>query len=473
MYRILCEMYKNVKSCVSLDGNTTTEYFDCQMGVRQGCQLSPFLFSMFLNDMEDELSSNNDISGVSVGLLDLYCLLFADDLVLFAETAIKLQRVINAVDTYCHKWKLTVNLSKTKIIVFRRGGYLRNYEKWFLSGEQISVQPVYKYLGVHFTVKGIWTKTQSSLADQASKALFILKKHMFQFTNVPISVWMKLFDSKIKPILEYGAEIWGFHPAGDIEVVQTKFCKFVLRLGRNAPNIAALGELGRNTMYSQRLCKIIKYWFKLLHANENRYIKNCYSYQYELSENGRECWCSDLKKLLYHLGFGVVWVNQGVGNEELFMIEFNQRVIDIDCQQWHDKLTSLNKLDTYRLFKNNLSCEKYTSVLEKQKYITVLAKFRCSNHTLMVEKGRQLGLPRQNRICQFCSLNLVEDEVHFLVECPLFEDLRCNHNITCSPNISSAHNFIRMMTNSNVNHLRNVCRFLLSAERRREDFNAL
>ena len=69
-----------------------------------------------------------------------------------------------------------------------------------------------------------------------------------------------------------------------------------------------------------------------------------------------------------------------------------------------------------------------------------------------------------------CQLNVVEDEIHFLTVCPLFDDLRVHYNITCLSNISSFENFRILMTDSDVNHLRNLCRFLSSAEKRRNEY---
>ena len=119
---------------------------------------------------------------------------------------------------------------------------------------------------------------------------------MSQFVDVPVTMWLQLFDVKIQPILHYGAEVWGFHSAPNIEIVHTKFCKFVLGLGRNAPNVAARGELGRHSLISLRLQKITKYWLKLLKHEETRYVKVCYNFQYELAERGRDCWGSNVKK---------------------------------------------------------------------------------------------------------------------------------------------------------------------------------
>jgi hypothetical protein len=68
----------------------------------------------------------------------------------------------------------------------------------------------------------------------------------------------------ITPILTYGAEIWGFHAAPDIEKIHITFRKHVLGVSSKTSNIAVLGELGRMPMKILRQERIIRYWFKLV-----------------------------------------------------------------------------------------------------------------------------------------------------------------------------------------------------------------
>ena len=53
-----------------------------------------------------------------------------------------------------------------------------------------------------------------------------------------------------------------------------------------------------------------------------------------------------------------------------------------------------------------------------------LAKFRTANHDLMIEKGRHHGIEVANRTCEQCDMQRVEDEYHFLLKCPKYDDLR-------------------------------------------------
>ena len=74
---------------------------------------------MYLNDIEAEI----DIKGVEeidIGMLKLFTLLYADDIVLFGNSASELQNSIDILEEYCQKWKLTVNTTKTKVFNFQK-----------------------------------------------------------------------------------------------------------------------------------------------------------------------------------------------------------------------------------------------------------------------------------------------------------------------------------------------------------------
>jgi hypothetical protein len=69
------------------------------------------------------------------GLIELFILLFADDIALLSDTALGLQNQINIMNETCKRLYLNVNIDKTKVMVFRKGGYLGRNEKWFLNGQ--------------------------------------------------------------------------------------------------------------------------------------------------------------------------------------------------------------------------------------------------------------------------------------------------------------------------------------------------
>ncbi len=92
MYNIIFSMYENVKSCISLNG-ISSDTFSCQIGLREGESLSPILFSLYINDLNDYLSSSSN-GGVDIDYkednivhyIKLFLLMYADDTVLFVES---------------------------------------------------------------------------------------------------------------------------------------------------------------------------------------------------------------------------------------------------------------------------------------------------------------------------------------------------------------------------------------------------
>ena len=56
--------------------------------------------------------------------------MYADDTVLIAETPEGIQTMLNSLYSYSNDWNLTVITDKTKIVVFKNGGQIRDNEKW-------------------------------------------------------------------------------------------------------------------------------------------------------------------------------------------------------------------------------------------------------------------------------------------------------------------------------------------------------
>ena len=134
---IIKSMYSVVKSRVKYDNKLGTEFF-CSLGVRQGECLSPMLFSLFLNDLE-EVFATEGYGGLDVGTFKLFMLLYADDIVIFSKNAEELQVGLDVLVNYCNRWKLKVNVDKTKIMVFRKGGVLPRNLKFYYNGQQLEI----------------------------------------------------------------------------------------------------------------------------------------------------------------------------------------------------------------------------------------------------------------------------------------------------------------------------------------------
>ena len=170
--------------------------------------------------------------------------------------------------------------------------------------------------------------------------------------------------------------------------------------------------------------RYVTYWFKLLKSLENSLLYLSYKIHLQLDKLHKKGWVTNLKQLLFSNGFGHVWISQEVGDEAFFLREFTLQLQDIARQNWRADLESSAKLSTYSEFKSLLKPEKYLKVVKNYFIRKQLAKLRTSNHDLMIEKGRYQGTKVANRTCEQCDMQRVEDEYHFLLECPKYDDLR-------------------------------------------------
>ena len=84
-------------------------------------------------------------------------------------------------------------------------------------------------------------------------------------------------------------------------------------------------------------------------------------------------------------------------------------------QLWSSNTYESNKLNWYRLFKNNFSLqtETHLNCINNCKFRNALCKFRLSAHSVEIETGRYNASPLEQRICKFCTSPHVENEYHF------------------------------------------------------------
>jgi len=107
---------------------------------------------------------------------------------------------------------------------------------------------------------------------------------------------------------------------------------------------------------------------------------------------------------------------------------------------WENEIKHLKKLRTFVIFKNTFKQEKFLSVHMLRKERSLFAQYRLGILPLRIETGRYRGEKEEERICMLCTRKVVENEKHFLFDCPLYYNERetlCNFVLGRYPTFNS------------------------------------
>jgi len=435
-------MYTKTQLSVKTLGKLTTP-FPSKIGVRQGDNLSPTLFNIFINDLPKYINREHETFPVTLGTTTLNCLLYADDLVLISTTKEGLQKCIDATHKFTEDWHLSINLEKSKALIFNKQGNLIK-EKLMLGNQTIQCTDSYTYLGLEFTSSGNFAKSIETLHNKSLKALYKLNK--MTTGNLNIKTILHIFDNTIKPILLYGAEVWApyllslrdinnsswinkldKHKTSQLEM---KFYKQILKVKRNTSTIGIRGELGRHPLLLNAFTNSIKYFHSfntkptnklvnnaLLEAKNTRTTKSWYNLVTTLESQISTTHIRAQRKQEIKRHSKNILHKMKIKYEEFWHSELFKDTSNL-------KNKGGNKLRSYRFLKQQFHLEPYLYNVDNVNHRTAITRLRLSSHYLNIETLRGSVSDPNLRLCSLCTLNEKEDEEHFMLRCEAFTQHR-------------------------------------------------
>jgi exonuclease III len=200
LIRAIQSLYKRSSACVRVNGIKSTS-FTVGVGLRQGCVLSPILFTCFMDRI---VKRSRGPECVRIGDVEVARLLFADDLAILASSEEDLQRALERFAAECGRVGMRVSTSKTEVMVLDR----RKVDcSLHVSGTQLRQVEEFKYLGIMFTSDG----RQEKELDRRINLASVVMRELWRLAGnerIPMEAQIAVFNSLYKSVLTYGHESW-------------------------------------------------------------------------------------------------------------------------------------------------------------------------------------------------------------------------------------------------------------------------
>lgn len=417
VFNFLKNIYSHEECKVKI-GESLSSPFKTNLGVRQGCILSPILFNIFISDLPQLLGSHKHNPPKLSTSRSLSSILWADDLVLFSETESGLHCMMEDLLNYTKEKGLYINEDKSKCMIFNKTGRLmrRNLK---VGGMTFPTVREYKYLGFIITPSGGVTRGIGDLKTRALFAAAQLRRKLGNNFRKHFDISIFLFKALVMPIILYLSDFWGclkIQEKASPDLVQSKFLKQLLGVQSQTQNIGVLLETGEIplSIFAKRNC--IRNWGRIaLNKKCNELVALAYG---NMAQNNY-LWVHCAEQSMREIGLGHLLLGNDLSPGDSFFL----RAKDIFHQNAFTVINGEGKLRTYKLFKTQIGRESYLTNITNIEDRIAYTKFRLSNHKLMIEKGRYEKKHSSLRFCPFCP-NKVEDEIHFLIECKNFSPPR-------------------------------------------------
>jgi hypothetical protein len=300
-------------------------------GVKQGCPLSPLLFSLYINDdLAPKLMAAQAQARAQRGTRDYMYgarifgsarrvthLFYADDLVLLAETDQELQSMLKALESYSLGKGLTVNTSKSKVVVFnsRIGGTANDPELKY-NGVRLDVEPHFKYLGLVFHRSINMDSMQEPWARALLGSTMRARRIAREFgVHKDVVAGLRLFQTFAFPSGMYGCQVWGTRFAhidrvfeSAVSLRQLWALRRLLGVSNSSVRWAVFAELGAKPYHFYWVKALLKFQEAIVQSNSPllaEVAKADAKLAVDVRADGQRCsycWSAELARALVSIG---------------------------------------------------------------------------------------------------------------------------------------------------------------------------
>jgi hypothetical protein len=453
-----------------------TDPFDVSRGVAQGAVESPWLYSNFIDGLARELKAAG--LGIWIAGRQVPLLMYADDIVLLARSQTELARMNKIVSIFAQRNRFQFNGSKSAVMAFNTTAVEKarcQAGRWELFGETVLVKSSYVYLGVVVPeddaswkahVDAAIAKAQRRSAD----LLWVCRGDKGIRSRTAVTLWQAM----VRPLLEYGAELWGGAITKDqeqrAEFVQTTFLRGTLGLHRNGSgvsNCVVRAEAGCERLKDRWAKLQLGYWRRVFVAPQHRLLRAIVAFRHSERRTasgtcGVRGWLPLVERTLTRLGLHRYW-SVPSATAMLSPWAWKEKVYAaVEVASDKERSVTMREQPSARLYSVvkdwgvNPSAYSF-SVGETDKLgqhvperylddrddlkgtrLKMLSRMGCLPLMDRVGREQKPEWPKEARTCLACTMGEIEDVGHFVMRCPAYTRHRQRMLTDIGPAVNSA-----------------------------------
>ena len=404
MLALLNNFLTGRKQKLVLNGKTS-EWKSVLAGVPQGSVLGPLLFFVYINDLCDNLSC--DVK------------LFADDTSLFSVvenevvSAVKLNRDLETVRLWAWQWQMEFNVEKTEEVIFSTERRKPFHPQLSMDNIEISLVNEHKHLGMTLDSQLNFQSHTRAAILKARRGIGLIRYLSRYVSRDILNLVYKLY---VRPHLDYGDIIYHrydpeVHLSFTQKIEQTQYAAALAVTGawRGTNRQRLYNELGWESLYNRRWYRRLCHFFNLKDRQSPEYLFSEIPIEQHMNYNLR-------RVRTYTPSFGRT---TRFSNTYFSNVVYEWNLLDSDTRNSR----SISE------FKRKLLCkirptESCVFTIYDIEGVKILTKLRLQFSALNEHKFRH----RFNATSPICKCGIAnEDNQHFLLHCPLYNDI--HHNL--------------------------------------------
>jgi exonuclease III len=476
-------LYDKVQQQVCIGGEMG-RLFETYVGTKQGSELSPLLFGMFIDMLHELIQMQVPGAGPLLEHMRVPDISYADDVTLIAyDDHAQAQRLLDCLSIFCAIFQMEVNQHelKTCAVVFRcPNSRIPSDVVLTYRGDVVPFKECYQCLGVVLHATKKMHVAATALAASGSRAMHAVLGRCRQQNITQFDFKCRIFDVLVEPIMSYACQVWGpdvfvskvasgdlYSAWSDAEKVHISYLRTMAGVGDCCIEVLMRDFNRRPIMHHWVL--LAARWFTTLKCMSGDRLAHCaWVADIDLMLAGCcMCWTYQLLDTMSSLGVlsRTAWdhrVNSVIDRQCIMHLQLVPKAIKLAL---HGKMASrwVAMLGDPRVapskgiemcthaawvlkFQEGVDCTvpKHLKLCASFVVLQCLARLRLGWHQLRVRSDRikkaTARLPRDQRLCRLCStegagfyaqrvgVGCVEDVRHFLLECPAYQHLRAKYS---------------------------------------------